>query len=192
MQRTAVLWRASPARLLFALFALLLTSAVAVATGANFNSTSTNAGNVVTAGVIKLQNNTPGALLSVTKLMPGQSKTGSFSLKNIGDDAASSNIKFSGLVDTPGTGGGSLSGRLKVTMTLGGVPVDLDPGNAANDFAMLDQLNNRTIQLGPWGATSTRSYDIKVEFLDSGGANGSDNIYQGSSSQIDLGWELTS
>jgi hypothetical protein len=190
MQRTAVLWRASPARLLFALFALLLTSAVAVATGANFNSTSANAGNVVTAGVIKLKNNTPGALLSVTKLMPGQSKTGSFSLTNMGDDAASSNIKFSGLADTPGTAGGVLSGRLKVTMTLGGTPIDLDP-SSANDWAMLDQLNNKTIQLGPWGATSTRSYDIKVEFLD-GGPSGADNNYQGSSSAIDLGWELTS
>ena len=190
MQRTAVLWRASPARLLFALFALLLTSAVAVATGANFNATSANAGNVVTAGVIKLKNNTPGALLSVTKLMPGQSKTGSFSLTNMGDDAAASNVKFSGLVDTPGAGGGSLSNRLKVTMTLGGTPVDLDT-SSANDYAMLDALNNKTIQLGAWGATSTRTYDIKVEFLDAG-PGGADNNFQGSSSAIDLGWELTS
>jgi hypothetical protein len=191
MQRTAVLWRASPARLLFALFALLLTSAVAVATGANFNATSANAGNVVTAGVIKLQNNTPGALLSVSKLMPGQSKTGSFSLTNIGDDAASSSIKFSGLVDTPGSGvTGVLSTRLKVTMTIGGTPVDLDP-STANDWAMLDALNSKTIQLGAWAANATRAYDIKVEFLD-GGPNGADNIYQGSSSAIDLGWELTS
>jgi hypothetical protein len=191
MQRTAVLWRASPARLLFALFALLLTSAVAVATGANFNSTSPNAGNVVTAGVIKLQNNTPGAMLSVSKLMPGQSKTGSFALTNIGDDAASSNIKFSGLADTPGPLGGSLSSRLKVTMTLSGTPVDLDPSSPANDWAMLDQLNNKTIQLGAWSTTSTRLYDIKVEFLDAG-PGGADNNFQGSSSAIDLGWELTS
>jgi hypothetical protein len=190
MQRTAVLWRASPARLLFALFALLLTSAVAVATGANFNSTSANAGNVVTAGVIKLQNNTPGAQLVVTKLMPGQSKTGSFSLTNIGDDAASSNVKFSGLLDTPGPLGGNLSGRLKVSMTLGGTPIDLDTASA-NDWMMLDQLNGKTIQLGPWGATSARTYVVKVEFLD-GGPSGADNNYQASSSQIDLGWELTS
>ncbi len=191
MQRAAVLWRASPARLLVALFALLLTSAVAVATGANFNATSANAGNVVTAGVIKLQNNTPGALLSVSKLMPGQSKTGSFSLTNIGDDAATSNIKFSNLVDTPGSGlTGVLSTRLKVSMTIGGSPVDLDT-SSANDWAMLDALNNKTIQLGAWTGGVTRGYDIKVEFLD-GGPNGADNNYQGASSAIDLGWELTS
>ena len=191
MQRAAVLWRASPARLLIALFALLLTSAVAVATGANFNATSANAGNVVTAGVIKLQNNTPGALLSVSKLMPGQSKTGSFSLTNVGDDAATSNIKFSNLVDTPGSGlTGVLSTRLKVTMTIGGSPVDLDT-TSANDWAMLDTLNNKTIQLGAWSAGVTRGYDIKLEFLD-GGPSGADNNYQGSSSAIDLGWELTS
>jgi hypothetical protein len=191
MQRTAVLWRASPARLLFALFALLLTSAVAVATGANFNSTSPNAGNIVTAGVIKLQNNTPGALLTVNKLMPGQSTTGSFSLTNIGDNAATSNIKFSSLVDTPGSGvAGVLSTRLKVTMMSGATPVDLDP-LSANDWAYLSALNNKTIQLGAWAANATRSWDIKVEFVD-GGPSGADNAYQGAQSSIDLGWELTS
>jgi hypothetical protein len=48
MQRAAVLWRASPGRLVAALFALML----AVGPGANFNSTSSNVGNVVTAGII--------------------------------------------------------------------------------------------------------------------------------------------
>ena len=63
--------------------------------------------------------------------------------------------------------------------------------SSANDYAMLDALNNKTIQLGAWGATSTRTYDIKVEFLDAG-PGGADNNFQGSSSAIDLGWELTS
>jgi hypothetical protein len=52
MQRAAVLWRASPGRLVAALFALMLAAAMAVGPGANFNSTSSNVGNVVTAGII--------------------------------------------------------------------------------------------------------------------------------------------
>ena len=62
MQRAAVLWRASPARVVVALFALMLAAAMAVGSGANFNSTSANIGNTVTAGILKHTNskNRPG------------------------------------------------------------------------------------------------------------------------------------
>ena len=86
MQRAAVLWRASPARLVVALFALMLAAVMAVGTGANFNSTSANLDNVVTAGIISHDNN--GSSLSITKLMPGTPQSGDIQLTNTGDDAA--------------------------------------------------------------------------------------------------------
>jgi len=60
MQRAAVLWRASPARVVLALFALMLAAAMAVGSGANFNSTSANLGNTVTAGILKHTNSKEG------------------------------------------------------------------------------------------------------------------------------------
>ena len=50
MQRFAAVWHASPQKMVGVLFALLLAAMMAVGSGANFNSTSANPGNVVTAG----------------------------------------------------------------------------------------------------------------------------------------------
>ena len=50
MQRFAAVWHASPQKMVGILFALLLAAMMAVGSGANFNSTSANPGNVVTAG----------------------------------------------------------------------------------------------------------------------------------------------
>jgi len=52
MRRAAVLSRASPGRLVAALFRSDAGRCDAVGAGANFNSTSSNVGNVVTAGII--------------------------------------------------------------------------------------------------------------------------------------------
>jgi spore coat-associated protein N len=155
MQRAAVLWRASPARLVAALFALMLAAAMAVGTGANFNSTSANVGNVVRAGIIDHDNN--GTSLSITKLMPGTPKSGDISLQNTGDDAAGSSLRASNLVDTPGPGGGALSPELDLEIrdTLTGTVVF---------SGKLDQLD--TVDLGAWSAGDTRSYRFTVELPD--------------------------
>ena len=50
MQRFAAVWHASPQKMVGILFALLLAAMMAVGSGANFNSTSANPGNMVTAG----------------------------------------------------------------------------------------------------------------------------------------------
>ena len=56
MQRFAPVWHASPQKMVGVLFALLLAAMMAVGSGANFNSTSANPGNVVTAGNLKHTN----------------------------------------------------------------------------------------------------------------------------------------
>ena len=180
MQRAAVLWRASPARLVLALFALMLAAAMAVGTGANFNPTSANLGNVVTAGIIDHDNN--GSSLNITKLMPGTPKSGDIQLQNTGDDAASSYLTASNLADTPGPGGGNLSPDLDLEIrdTLTNTVVFDDK---------LDQLG--TVNLGAWSAGTTRNYRFTVELPDTG-PNGADNEFMLSSVSLDLGWELTS
>lgn len=178
MQRAAVLWRASPGRLVAALFVLMLAAVMAVGSGANFNSTSSNLDNVVTAGVIKHTNTS--ASLSITKLMPGIAKSGTIALDNTGDNAAHSYLKVTDINDTS-VPGGQLSPALDVTIEVNGVPT-----GPAVKLASIG-----TVDLGAWVAGGHR--DVKFTFLlPDTGTNGSDNIFQGSSVTADFNWELTS
>src|SRR3954453_13198795 len=86
MQRVSALWQASPRKVISALFILSLAAMMAVASGASFTSTSANAGNVVTAGILTHGNTkAPGAILSVSKLTPGNSDSGYTDITNTGD-----------------------------------------------------------------------------------------------------------
>lgn len=181
MQRAAVLWRASPARLLIALFALLLASALAVATGANFNSTSSNPGNAVTAGIISHTNSKPGAVvLNITKLMPGVPQTGTVKLTNTGDNASKLTLKASNLSSPPGANGGVLANQLDLNIKRNGTSVwtgklkDLD-----------------TLDLGAWNAGQVSDFDFVVQLPDTA-PNGADNAYQGAGASVDLSWESVS
>jgi hypothetical protein len=181
MQRAAVLWRASPARLLIALFALLLASALAVATGANFNATSSNPNNSVTAGIISHTNSKKdAAVLSVTKLMPGVPQTGTVKLTNTGDNATALTLKASNLSSPAGPNGGVLASQLDLTIKRNGTSVWSGKLNTLN-----------TLNLGPWNAGQVSDFDFVVELPDTG-PNGADNAYQGSAASVDLNWESVS
>jgi hypothetical protein len=181
MQRAAVLWRADPARLLIALFALLLAGGMAAATGANFNSTSSNPDNIVTAGIISHDNSKPGAaILDVTKLMPGTPATGTVTITNTGDAAAASSLTASGLTDAPTTPGADLSAALELTISQDGAEIwDGTLGELAS------------VDLGSWAEDDAHVYEFEVLLPDTG-AQGADNEYQGASTSVDLTWELTS
>jgi spore coat-associated protein N len=181
MQRAAVLWRASPARLLLALFALLLAGGMAAATGANFNSTSNNPANAVTAGIISHTNSkNNAAVLSVTKLMPGTPQSGTVTITNTGDAAQGSSVTFANLADTPTTPGSKLSDALEVRVR--------EDGNQIWS-GTLAQLP--TLPLGAWAVGEAHTYAFQVELPDTG-PNGADNEYQGAGASVDLKWELTS
>ena len=187
MQRAAVLWRANPARLLVALFALLLAGGMAAATGANFNSTTSNPENMVTAGIISHTNSKAGlAVLDVQHLMPGQPQSGTVKITNTGDAAASSSVTLSGLTATSGST--PLAPALDVSLTADGTPVDLN-GAAAGTSAKLSALTS--IPLGAWAVAEDRDFVFTVELPDTG-PDGADNAYQGAGATLDLDWEMTS
>src|SRR5215213_7878781 len=86
MQRFAAVWHASPQKLVGVLFALLLAAMMAVGSGANFNSTSANPGNVVTAGNLMHDNKKDGsAVLTADKFRRVLFKTGTAATENTGD-----------------------------------------------------------------------------------------------------------
>jgi hypothetical protein len=181
MQRAAVLWRADPARLLIALFALLLAGGIAAATGANFNSTSSNPANAVTAGIISHANDKDGlAILEITKLMPGEEKSGTVTITNTGDTAAASSLVPSNLASPAGPQGGVLADQLDLIVERDGA--EIYNGKLAGFTA---------VDLGPWDPAQSDVFEFTVELPDTG-ANGSDNAYQGAGASLDLDWELTS
>src|SRR3954449_9995535 len=88
MQRIPALWQASPRKLVSALFILLLAAMMAVASGASFTSSTPNVGNVVAAGIMKVDTDkTGGAILDIHGLVPGvaHAQSGTVTLTNSGD-----------------------------------------------------------------------------------------------------------
>jgi spore coat-associated protein N len=179
MQRAAVLWRASPGRLVAALFALMLAAAMAVGSGANFNATSANPGNVVTAGIVKHTNSKDGsAIFTADKLVPGVKQGGSVTLTNTGDvdgvfTVSASNVQAGG-------SGADMRSVLVLTVKDGGATVY--SGSVAG-------LSGQS--LGTWIPGETHTYDFEVLLPDSG-PGGADNQYMGSSVSADFDWESTS
>ena len=178
MQRFAAVWHASPQKMVGVLFALLLAAMMAVGSGANFNSTSANPGNVVTAG--DLDHTNTGALLTVDKIKPGETRSaGSVTIENIGDIDGVFTVAKTVVADSSAAGGNPFADKLELTIT--------------------DTFDGSTVYSGPISAMGaedantiapgdTHTYDFEVHFPD-GGPNGADNAYKAASVTVDYAWE---
>jgi hypothetical protein len=187
MQRAAVLWRASPARLVVALFALMLAAAMAVGSGANFNATSANPGNVVTAGNLSHNNSKDGsAILTVSKMKPGDSQSGTVTLSNNGDVAGVFTVDSSVVSDTPGPNGGVLSGKLDLKVD------DMGPAGAGPAVTVytgkLDAMGSTA--LGNWAPGDTHVYRVTVSWAN--GTPAVDNAFKASATTVRFDWESQS
>jgi spore coat-associated protein N len=175
MQRFAAVWHASPQKMVGVLFALLLAAMMAVGSGANFNSTSANPGNVVTAGNLKHTNT--GALLTVDKIKPGETKAaGTVTIQNTGDIDGVFTVDKAVVNDSTAPAN-PFADRLEVKITSGATVVYDGPLNAmsAEDAGVIAP-----------GASKT--YTFAVKFLD-GGTGGADNIYKAATATIRYDWE---
>jgi spore coat-associated protein N len=180
MQRAAVLWRASPGRLVAALFVLMLAAAMAVGSGANFNSTSANPGNMVTAGIVKHSNSKNGtAIFDVAGLVPGVAQGGSVTLQNTGDVSGKFSLGSANV--TAGGSGADMTGALVLT---------IKDGTTTVYQGQISGLST-PISLGTWAPAESHTYDFSVLLPDTG-PNGADNQYQGSTVGADFNWESTS
>ncbi len=176
MQRFAAVWHASPQKMVGVLFALLLAAMMAVGSGANFNSTSANPGNVVTAGNLKHTNT--GALLTVDKIKPGETKAaGTVTIQNTGDIDGVFSVANTVTNDSTAPAN-PFTDRLKVKITSGATTVY---DGALN--AMGSQLAG-TIAPG-----ASKVYTFEVTFLNTTGPNGADNIYKAATATIRYDWE---
>ena len=184
MQRVAAVWHASPKKMVGVLFALLLAAMMAVGSGANFNSTSANPGNVVTAGNLSHVNGQPGqAVLTASKLKPGESQSGTVTMKNDGDIDGVFSVARTITQDTTGalTPSNPFAAHLnlKVENVTTGAP-------ALYDGLLSGMTGARGSDVIAPGDTNT--YRFTVTFND-GGPNGADNAFKSARVEADFDWE---
>lgn len=184
MQRVSALWQVSPNKIVGALFALALVAMMAVASGASFTSTSANAGNVVTAGILSHGNSNSGAILNVSALAPGNDDNGTVTITNTGDVDGVFSLSKSNVLNDDTT----------------------NPLGSKLDVVITDLTTSQQVYSGKLGAMGVRpagtitpgashTYDFTVSFPDGGvpsGPNAGDNVYKGDSVTLDYNWESVS
>jgi spore coat-associated protein N len=190
MQRIAAVWHASPQKLVGVLFALLLAAAMAVGSGANFTTSSSNLGNAVTAGKLTMSNSKdPGAIFTVNPMRPDDpAQSGTVQLANTGDGPGAVTLTMPGLTDSSAANPLSTKLNLKVEeftdntyTTSAGVKYN----NVVSSFPAAG------VTLGTWqssGASQTHFYKFSITWP--GTANGGDNAFQGTSSSMDFKWSM--
>ena len=190
MSRFTALWRASPRRILLALGGLMVAAALAIGSGANFNSTSANPSNVFTAGTISHSNSkASAAILTAANMVPGGTATGFVDIKNTGSVSGTFTLAHTVPVDTPATPG--LSKKLTMTITDNGDPTCVTSCPAAvSVYSGTMYAMPATIALGVFPAAATHRYTFVVTFPDSG-TGGADNAYQGASTTVEYDWSST-
>jgi hypothetical protein len=132
-------------------------------------------------GSLTLSNDKEGAaVLSISGMRPGDSVTDTVTLGNTGTLDGDLALSTSNFIDTPGGGGGVLSGELDLRIrdvTAPGSPVVVYNGkvNALSPVA-----------LGTLTAGSSRQYEFRVFFPDAG--PGAENAFQGSAVSVQFDW----
>jgi spore coat-associated protein N len=182
MQRFAAVWHASPQKMVGVLFALLLAAMMAVGSGANFNSTSANPGNVVTAGNLSHVNGKDGlAILTVDKIKPGERQTGTVTIENDGDIDGVFTVAQAVVSDSNAAAGKpAFADKLRLTIT------DTTTGDVVYNDGVLSAMGSE--DAGTIAPGDTHTYEFEVHFPD-GGPNGADNVYKKASVEVDFNWE---
>jgi spore coat-associated protein N len=191
MSRFTALWRASPRRVLLAFGGLMIAAALAVGSGANFNSTSANPSNVFSAGTISHSNSkSSAAILTAANMIPGGTATGTVDIKNTGNAPGTFTLAHTVATDTPVSPG--LSKKLTLTVTDNGDPLcTVSCPAAVSVYSGTMFAMPSTIALGSFAPGTTRRYTFVVTFPD-GGTGGADNAYQGAATSVEYDWSSTS
>ena len=180
---------ATPRRLLIAFSALLIATAAAVGSGANFNSTSANPGTLITTGTLVVTDSLPGrSILNLAAMSPGSTRAGSVDITNGGNVPASFTLAPANLVNVPSSP--ALSAKLLLQVQdLGNPSCTVSCPAAVTVYSgTLGAMG--TVTLGTFSAAATHRYSFSVTFPD-GGSGGADNAYGGAATTVDYRWTAT-
>jgi spore coat-associated protein N len=161
-------------RLIIALVVLVVAALVVVFSFSLFSSSSANPGNMATSGIMEQDNSKDGlAILTVEKLLPGDSGTGTVSITNVGDSDGDFTLTASNLVDTPASP--AFSGVVTLVITDGTTEVYRGLLGAVE-----------TVDLGKWDAGDQHDFTFTVLFDATAG-----NEFQDAESTLDFTWNAT-
>ena len=179
---------------LIALILLAVAVAVAAASFALFTSSSANPDNSFSAGILTQSNSKDNAaILSASKLVPGQTQTGTVTITNTGDVSGDFKLSDQDLKNftkggTETTTGALLSDQLVLTI---------------RDDTTNNQLYSGPIKsLGtvaipgtdgpePWSKDESHDFTFSVKFQATG-SDATDNTYQGTKTTVQYNWDATS
>ncbi len=189
MSRITALWASSPRKIMAALFAVMAATALAVGSGANFNSTSANPSNVLSAGTMSQSNSKAGAaILTADKLKPGDNTTGTVDIENTGDIDGTFTMLQSNVVDLPVLPAFSELLTLKVEDL--GDPACVSSCPAAQTLYTGNVSDMASLALGVYAPGVTHRYKFTATFPNGTPAN--DNTYAGAKTTVDYSFESTS
>jgi hypothetical protein len=177
-----------PRRFLIGIGSLLLAAALASSSGASFQASSANTGNLIKAGIVSVTSTSDGsALLNVSALAPGHSTVGTVDITNSGDLPAILSLASSNVVDTPASPAFSAKADLKVE-DLG------DPSCASSCPATSTVYNGKlgslaSAALGTWAANAKHRFRFTVSLAD--GGTGAEDAYQGARTTINFTWSAS-
>ena len=189
MKRFKVLFGNRRMMVLLTLAVLVLAATALIASSASFTSTSSNPGNIFTAGNLKHTNT--GALLTVSKIKPDNAwvNEGTVTIANDGDIASSFTMTSAITADvadpTDVLHNGHLSGVLNLRVHAAS---QLDPNVFVYD-GPLNAITNHAMGTIASGASET--YTFTVQFPNGGvpgGAYAGDNLYKGTSTTVRFDW----
>jgi hypothetical protein len=185
---------ANPRRALAALATVLVAVGVTGASGANFNASSANPGNVFTAGTLAMTNSNDGAaILTASNMRPGDAATyGVVDIKNTGSLSGPFTLSKGTVSDSDGSN--PMSAKLNVSVVdcgtfASGTPTcDVaDPVVYTGTLADMGTAGNLVGALGTYAADEQHRYRFGVQ-LDGSATN----AYQGDSSEVEFLWTATS
>jgi spore coat-associated protein N len=175
--------------MVIALGGLVAASAVALGSGANFNSTSANPGDFISAGTVVVTNSLAGkSILSASQLKPGGSTSGTVNIQNGGTAPAGLTLAKANLVDTPASP--ALSSQLTLVVSDLGNPSCTTSCPAAVTMYSGALGSMGTLTLGTFATGATHQYKFSVTWPN-GGSNGADNAYGGAITTVSYLWTAT-
>jgi hypothetical protein len=143
----------------------------------------------VTSGSFELGNSRDGApIFKASDLGPGDGASGTVTIANDGDEAGELTLRQHDVDDTPGTGGGLLSGRMSMRIREVGDPAKSKP---VYDGALAPMP---TLELGPLEPGQSRVFEFDADLPDGGtpaGAAIGDNAFQGAALSVGYSWTAT-
>ncbi|MDX6665025.1 MAG: hypothetical protein QOG68_1231 [Solirubrobacteraceae bacterium] len=172
-------------RVLAAFGSILLAAAMAAGSGANFQASSANTGNLIHAGIVAVTSTSDAtALLNVAALAPGHSSVSTVDITNSGDLAAAFTLTSANIVDTPASPAFSAKADLKLE-DLG------DPACVSSCPAVVTVYNGKlgsltSAALGTWAVGAKHRFRFTVTLAD--GGLGAEDAYQGGRTTVNYTW----